>query len=296
MVKDLSEIHEPVDDLFPWPRNAREWDQYRLSEDQVASFNEQGYLADIGMLNDAQIEVLRLELEELTDARHPGHRLFYEFHSNESHDPDKVLFHALGAWRIEPGFHDILWCPQFVMAASQLLGGPVRFWHDQLFCKPAKHGGVVAWHQDYSYWTRTEPMSHLTCWIALDDSTVENGCLYYVPGSHRWNLLPITGLTGNMDEIMTVLSPEQKAGFHPIPIELKRGECTFHHPLMIHGSFENRLDRPRRATLINVFRDGVCSLSDDPLLQGVPPIPRGHRIEGQFFPLLFDPQAVASAG
>ena len=56
-------------------------------------------------------------------------------------------------------------------AASQLLGGAVRFWHDQLFCKPAKHGGVVAWHQDYSYWTRTKPMAHLTCWIGLDDST-----------------------------------------------------------------------------------------------------------------------------
>ncbi len=289
MMKDLSAIHEPVDNLFPWPKNPTEWDQYRVSKDQITSFHEYGYLAGIRMLNEAQIQVLRLQLEKLTDPHHPGHSLFYEFNSNESRDPNKVLFHALGAWRIEPAFHDILWCPQFVMAASQLLGGPVRFWHDQLFCKPAKHGGVVAWHQDYSYWTRTEPVSHLTCWIALDDSTRENGCLYYVPGSHRWNLLPITGLTGNMDEIMTVLSPEQKASFHPIPIELKQGECTFHHPLMVHGSFENRLDRPRRATVINVFRDGVCSASGDPLLQGVPSIPKGHKMEGQFFPLLFDP-------
>ena len=54
-----------------------------------------------------------------------------------------------------------------------MLGGAVRFWHDQLFCKPARHGGVVAWHQDYSYWTRTVPMNHLTCWIALDDAAVD---------------------------------------------------------------------------------------------------------------------------
>ena len=75
----------------------------------------------------------------------------------------------------------------------------MRFWHDQLFCKPAQHGGVVAWHQDYSYWTRTKPMAHLTCWIGLDDATKDNGCLQYLPGSHRWSLLPITGLAGDME-------------------------------------------------------------------------------------------------
>jgi len=170
----------------------------------------------------------------------------------------------------------------------------VRFWHDQLFCKPAHHGGVVAWHQDYSYWTRTRPMEHLTCWIALDDSTIDNGCLQYIPGSHRWPLLPMTGLAGNMDEIQTVLSEEQKRQFRPVPIELKAGEATFHHPLMVHGSYENRTDRPRRATVINVFRDGVTSGSDGELLQNVPPIPSGWKMEGQFFPLLFDPASADS--
>jgi len=223
------------------------------------------------------------------DRAHPADKLVYEYHSNESTDSNTVLFHALGAWRTGPAFHDVLWSPAFVMAASQLLDGAIRFWHDQLFCKPAHHGGVVAWHQDYSYWTRTEPMSHLTCWIALDDSTRDNGCLYYVPGSHRWKLLPITGLTGNMDEIKTVLSPDQREAFRPVPVELKRGQCSFHHPLMVHGSYENRSDRPRRATLINVFRDGVQSASDDELLSGVPVIRKGGKMEGQFFPLLFDP-------
>jgi ectoine hydroxylase-related dioxygenase (phytanoyl-CoA dioxygenase family) len=198
-----------------------------------------------------------------------------------------VLFHALGAWRIRPGFHDILWHPAFTMAASQLLGGAVRFWHDQLFCKPAKHGGVVAWHQDYSYWTRTKPMQHLTCWIGLDESVKDNGCVHYVPKSHLWDLLPITGLAGNMDAIKEVLNPAQWEQFtHPVAIELKAGECSFHHPLMVHGSFENRTDRPRRATVINAFKDGTKSDSDQPLLTGVPPVPKGQTMSGQFFPLL----------
>jgi hypothetical protein len=58
---------------------------------------------------------------------------------------------------------------------------------------------------------------------------------------------------------------------------------------MIHGSFENRTERPRRAVVINAFADGTRSDSNDPLLTGVPPIPQGEKMQGQFFPLLLDP-------
>lgn len=293
---DLSSQHQPIGTLFPAP-SPDDLEHYRLSDDQVAFFHEHGYLAGIRILNDQQVEALRNELAEWFDPNHPGRELWYEYHTNESPDPNRVLFHALGAWRIKPGFHDVLWNPAFTVPASQLLGGAVRFWHDQLFCKPARHGGVVAWHQDYSYWTRTVPMAHLTCWIGLDDSTVENGCLHYVPGSHRWPLLPVTGLAGDMEAIREVLDDEQWALFQQrIPIELKAGEAAFHHPLMVHGSFENRTDRPRRATVINVFRDGVRSDSDTPLLEGVPPVPQGRQMEGRFFPLLYEPEGSASGG
>jgi ectoine hydroxylase-related dioxygenase (phytanoyl-CoA dioxygenase family) len=285
-MQDLSLRHELVGDLFP---RSTDLEQYRLKDEQVAFYHENGYLAGIRVLSDAQVDALLRELTALMDPSSPGHELFYEFHSNESPDPTQVLFHALGAWRISRGFHDLLWNPAFLVPASQLLGAPVRFWHDQLFCKPARHGGVVAWHQDYSYWTRTRPMAHLTCWIGLDDSRRDNGCLQYIPGSHRWELLPVTGLAGDMDAIQAVLSDEQKRQFRPVAVELSRGYCSFHHPLMVHGSYENRTERQRRAAVINVFRDGVASDSDEVLLDGVPPIAKGHKMEGQFFPLLYKP-------
>src|SRR3989454_245203 len=288
MISDLSKNHEPITNLFLLPTSPEDWNRYRLTKDQIEFFHTNGYLAGIRLLNDEQIAVLRGELTDLINPNHPGHHLFYEFHSNEAIDPATVLFHALGAWRIAPGFHDLLWNPAFLMPASQLLGGAVRFWHDQLFCKPAHQGGVVAWHQDYSYWTRTQPIAHLSCWIGLDDSTLENGCVHYVPGSHRWNLLPITGLANDMKAIQRVLSEAQKAQFKPVAIELKKGECSFHHPLMVHGSYENRSDRPRRGAVVNVFRDGVRSASNDSPLEGVPPIPVGQKMGGQFFPLLLE--------
>lgn len=289
MTEDLSKYHAPLTRLFPAPSSPGEWDEYRLSDEQVAFYEEHGYLAGVRVLDGAQVEALRAELSELMDPSHPSRGLWYEFHSNESADPSRVLFHALGAWRIAKGFHDLLWNPRFTVPASQLLGGAsVRFWHDQLFCKPACHGGIVAWHQDYSYWTRTTPLAHLTCWTGLDDSTRENGCVNYVPGSHRWPDLPVTGLAGDMDAVHSVLTDEQRRLFRPVAIELKAGEASFHHPRMIHGSYANETDRPRRAAVVNVFRDGVRSNSDAPPLEGVPIIPKGEPMGGRFFPLLFE--------
>jgi len=289
-IKDYSKDHQVVSDLFKQPQSAEDWDQYRLSSEQVAFFHENGYLSNIKLLEDWQVDQLNQELAEIADPAHPANKLFYEFHSNESSDPDAVLFHSLGHWRITPGFHDILWNPAFVMAASQLLGDQaVRFWHDQLFCKPAKHGGVVAWHQDYSYWTRTQPMQHLTCWTGLDDASTENGCLYYVPGSHKWGLLDKPELAGDMEGLMDYLTEEQKTEFKPVPIEMKKGYGTFHHPLMVHGSYANKSERSRRAFVLNVFADGTRSATDEALLEGVPAIKNGERMEGQFFPLLYQP-------
>jgi len=291
--KDLSLAHEPVSDLFEQPQSPQEWQRYQLKQSQIDFFNENGYLAGVRILSDEQVNVLRTELAQLVDPNHPSNNLFYEYHSNETGDPKNVLFHALGAWRITPGFHDLLWAPAFRMAAYQLLGGAYRQFHDQLFCKPAGHGGVVAWHQDYSYWTWTQPMSHLSCWIGLDDSTVQNGCVYYVPGSHKWGLLPITGLAGDMDAVREVLTEKQAKTFDSkVAVELKSGEASFHHPLSMHGSYENRSDKQRRATVINVLSDGVRSNAEgrdwsDSKGYHVPA--QGEPIAGQFYPMLFDP-------
>ena len=286
MANDLSAYHDPISPDF-LGKVSDGGERYRLTEAQVRFYQERGYLAGVPILTHHQIENLRRELSGLMRPDHDGRELWYEYHSNESGDPENVLFHSLGAWRIGPAFHDVLWHPAFTVAAQQLLEAAVRFWHDQLFCKPARHGGVVAWHQDYSYWTRTQPMAHLSCWIGLDDSTLENGCLQYVPGSHRWPLLEKTHLAQNAEAIANQLTPDQQEAFkHPVPVELPAGCATFHHPLMLHGSAENRSDRARRAMVLNVVADGVYSDTDDPLLEGVPPVPRGEKLSGRFFPLL----------
>lgn len=283
MMKDLSRIHRPVSDLF----DSNHRSATPLSEKLIDDFHRDGYISSIPMFSKDQVAVLCEELDRLTNPEHPVNPLWYEFHRNESEDQQSVLFHALGAWRISQAFHDALWNPHFLGPARQILGGDIRFWHDQVFSKPPRCGGPVAWHQDYSYWTRTGPMNHLTCWIALDDADRENGCLHYIPGSHRWSLLPMPSIAGSLDAIAAELSLEQREQLNqPVAVEISAGQACFHHPLTLHGSEGNLSSRPRRAMVINVMLDGTKSLSDEPLLAGVDPIPSGQPVAGQFFPLL----------
>ena len=284
MTIDYSLYDCPVEpDSIPYPAQVN----FVLQPEDLALFADCGFVIGRGRLSANILSVLKLDLDDLLVPGHDGNELWYEYNVDESLDADTTLFHALGAWRLRKSFHDLLWHPAITVPARQLLGSRIRFWHDQLFCKPAQHGGVVAWHQDYSYWTRTGPMNHLTCWIALEDATIENGCLHYLSGSNHWELLPNTGLAGDMEAISTVLNEQQLRAFdNPTPVELKAGQVVFHHPLTVHGSFDNKTAVSRKASVVNLIADGVVSLTDEPLLKGVDVIPCGEPLAGQFFPLL----------
>jgi hypothetical protein len=261
--------------------------RFQLTGVQIEVFHEKGFVVGNESLPDAFVDQLCEDLDCLISPNNAKNPLWHECHVNECDNNNNVLFHALGAWRLSESFHDLLWQPAVTVPASQLLNADVRLWHDQLFHKPPKQGGGVAWHQDYSYWTRTSPMAHLTCWVALEDATIANGCLHYVAGSNHWELLPITGLAGDMYAIEQVLNQQQfEALQNPQPVELRRGQMVFHHPLTIHGSFENNTDNSRPGAVINMLADGVVSNSAEPLLAGTPVIAVGDPIEGQFFPLL----------
>ncbi|MCP4846570.1 MAG: phytanoyl-CoA dioxygenase family protein [Verrucomicrobiaceae bacterium] len=294
MNTDLGLTSGLITKLFKQPAEPEEWLHYALSEKQILHYKELGYLSGVKLLSEKQLPPLRNELMQMTDPGHQGREFFYEYHSNESEDPDTTLFHALGAWRVRASFHDLLWNPAFLMAAYQLLGKSFRLFHDQLFSKPAHHGGVVAWHQDYSYWTWTAPIAHLTCWIGLDDADPTNGCMYYVPGSHRWGLLDKESLSGDMDAISNQLTEKQLQDFsQKVPVEMSAGEGSFHHPLLMHGSYENNSENSRRATIINVFADGVISSREEdgsnaPGANNYPHVPKGEMMQGTYYPLLLD--------
>jgi hypothetical protein len=283
--RKLQRDHGRVTDLFPPPERRP---KYELPASEVAFYRENGFARGGRVLDDRQLGALREAVERFWRGENPRMGELYEIDQAWKDDPKKHLFHILGMWLIDESFHDLLWHPAVTVKAAQLLETPrVRFWHDQVFYKPARHPGVVAWHQDYSYWTRATPARHITCNIALDDTTVENGALHYVPGSHRWPLVPKLALLKDMEGVRTVLSPEQQAGFKPVPMIVKAGECTFHHSHTMHGSYGNRTDRPRRTVALNFMHPETrCADGRNPLLYGVPIVPEGEVIAGDYFPVV----------
>jgi len=290
---DYRKIHRPAGQLFTAATRSEEIPKYTLSPEQVRFYETNGYLKGIRVLEERQLQCLRDRLEQMVADDFPRRsELIGLTAAAGGASKNQQMIYFQGAWFVDDAFHDLLFNAEMTVPLSQLLGtNRVRFWHDQLFYKPARHGGVVAWHQDYSYWTRTVPVGHITCFVALDDTTLENGCVHVVPGSHRWNLLPTVKLTGGMEDmeaIKQVLSPEQLAQFKPVPMMLKAGEASFHHCLTLHGSYPNTSPNPRRGVVLNFIRPDVRSDTDKPLMPGTPPIPKGAVVEGENFPIVFD--------
>jgi len=264
-----------------------------LTARQVEFYRENGYVKGGLVLDDRQIEALRDGLERIRRGDNPRLGALYEIDADYRRAPEDNVFHFLGAWLVDEHFAGLVRHPPITEKASQLLDSPrVRLWHDQVFYKPARHPGVVTWHQDYSYWTRAVPARMVTCWIGLDDTDLDNGCVHYVPGSHRWGLLPKVSLTRDMDAVKAVMTPEQLAAFRPVPMSVKAGECTFHHSHLLHGSYGNPSGRPRRGVVLNFMHPQTRSADGTkPLLEfvaggGVPLVSEGAVIEGEHFPLV----------
>ena len=291
---EYQKIHGYIEDGFPRVASADDLDRYELSLEQIESYRQNGFLCGIRILESGQVAEVARRLELIRKGLSTHMDRLYEVEADYLERPNEVVFHFLGAWLVDAWFHDIIFSPQVTVPIGQLLGTRiVRFWHDQVFYKPPRHRGVVPWHQDYSYWTRATPANHVTINILLDDATLENGCLHYIPESHRWGLLPKVSFGGRLDAVKEDLPERLRQAFNPVPALGRAGEASFHHSHTVHGSYANSSDRPRRAVVLNYMDPETrCADGSRPLLKGVPLIPEGALIEGDYFPVVLDRDAL----
>jgi hypothetical protein len=237
-----------------------------LSPAQVREFDRNGCLIGGRVIDDATANELNRELDRVIathqadgfgdgDDANPRKPVMI---SKWGDTPESVIWQIVNIWEASPAFERLLYLAPVVEGISQLAHhGDIQIWHDQIQYKPPRHGGVNNWHQDAPYWPVLKPETPVTAWIALDDVDETNGCMWMVPGSHKWGN-HIKRLEKNPKEkffdIADGFSPPEDAEIDKvkvIPWPVRRGEVSFHHSMTWHGSHENRSDRPRRAIALH---------------------------------------------
>ncbi len=282
-----------------------------ITQQQIDYFADNGYLRYGPVLDTAEVEELRTALDNVIAIESAGgddsevefqfgHRRGAPMDTTAQEERPRVLTQYVNMFKREPSYEQLLHHPVISGVACALLDSPrVRLWHDQVISKPPGDNGHFRYHQDFYLWPLDEPRI-VTCWLALDDVTPENGCMHVVPGSHKD---PRFGLESYAAELAARAAAEaegreaeetvrQKMAYEPAeigkPVELKAGECMFHHCLNFHATPANVTNRQRRAHVIIFMADGVKVKIDQapnhPLIPNFT-VNDGEKLMGEGFPL-----------
>jgi len=128
----------------------------------------------------------------------------------------------------------------------------IRIWHDQALIKEA-WANPTAWHLDNPYWSFSS-RNAISLWVALDDATLSNGCLYFMPGTHREATFENSGITQEIADLFRVYPQWQDRSTLAAP--MKAGDCSFHNGLLAHGAGANMTPGRRRAMTCAYMPEG----------------------------------------
>ncbi|MBA2482128.1 MAG: phytanoyl-CoA dioxygenase family protein [Planctomycetes bacterium] len=223
----------------------------QLTPEQVSSYAVNGYLVVDGLIAPGQIAALKSRLDAMEESALAAREtaVTYQVEKGVAVAAKPSLRKFDEPARNDPAFLAVVSTPAILDVVTELTGGGpgIMMYSDQVFMKPAFCGSEKPLHQDNSYFKVTPNTAGITCWIALDDATLENGCLHYIPGSHKLGLVKHRELkdTPHLTPDVDFALPEQVAV--PVPA----GACIFHHLLAMHSSKTNASAFPRRAYAVH---------------------------------------------
>ena len=229
-----------------------------LSPDQISKYQTDGFIVIEDFLSTQEVESWRSALDEAVKKRGgnkmPDRKEVY----GKGDDADKsyydnVFAQLINLWQDNEKMRNIMLDERIGKMAAQLAGADgIRIWHDQALIKKP-WANPTSFHLDTPYWSFSDRRA-LSIWVALDDVTYENGCLFFVPESYQKTKLEIAGIGKNMDAIFGVY-PEFK-NTKATPALMKAGTCSFHNGLTIHGAHANMTPGYRRAMTCAYMPDG----------------------------------------
>lgn len=199
-----------------------------LSPAEVAQYHEDGYVVP-----DFRVPVETLEAVKVRHAALLAQRPEFRDYCPALLDHDRGFL----SYANNDGILD---------RVEQLIGPDIALWNMSFFAKPAGNGKRTPWHQDGEYWP-IRPLATCTAWLAVDDSTPENGCLRVIRGSHRARALKAHHTVAAGDVTLTQeLDAREFDEADAIDIVLKAGQFSLHDVYLLHGSEANTSPRPRR--------------------------------------------------
>lgn len=183
--------------------------------------------------------------------------------------------------RGQDAFLQLARTPAILDMVEQLLGPDIVLWGCQVFCKPPGDGREVPWHQDGRYWP-IRPLATVTAWVAIDDSTVENGCMRFMPGSHRAGRSYRHRADDRSDLALDLTIDEDLDLSAARDVVLQAGRMSLHHVFLVHGSNANRSSRRRAGVAIRYMP--ASSLFDRAMYEPRT-LPNGLRVDYRNRPL-----------
>ncbi|QGX97684.1 phytanoyl-CoA dioxygenase family protein [Roseovarius faecimaris] len=220
----------------------------RLSQDQIETYWEDGYLFPIPVIPAEEAQGLRAELEEM-ERRWLDNGLPLPLNT----------YKRINAHCVMPMAHRIAADPRVLDVVEGIIGPDILIWSVEFFIKEPRTKQMVSMHQDLTYWGFGAVDHLVTAWIALSPATPDSGCMNFVRGSHKNPILPhvdthdANNLLSRGQEIRVDVAEEDREA-----IEIHPGQMSLHHGLTIHGSDANITDDRRIACVVRYLSPQVA--------------------------------------
>jgi ectoine hydroxylase-related dioxygenase (phytanoyl-CoA dioxygenase family) len=223
-----------------------------ISTQQIELYGEQGFVVIDDFLDADELSHWRRNVDEAVDARQDRKIANRDDRSGDSYY-DKVFTQRLNLWMDHDGVRGLMLDDRLGRMAAELAGvDGIRIWHDQALIKEP-WANPTGWHIDNPYWSFSSRQA-ISIWVALDDVTRDNGCLYFIPGTHKSATWENAGIDQNMGGLFQLYP--QWATLDAVARPMRAGSCSFHNGLLAHGAGANMTPGRRRAMTCAYMPDG----------------------------------------
>ena len=232
----------------------RQESRFLVSDEERERFQRDGWVHLPGVLSEEELVDIESVYDRFTNRDIPvAGRDFCDMSGDYDRDAaDFSIINVMLPRRYHREWRGNMFEQRADSIAEQLCGPDMVIDYDQLLAKrPGRSDAVFGWHQDLAYWFETPDPRTATLWLALDDSTVANGCMRFISGSHREAALrPHRPLHENRDKSHTLITEIDEVKDEISHAEIRRGDCTVHQERVVHGSGGNDSVDWRRAYIV----------------------------------------------